>query len=511
MKKIFSLLILILMLSVFFVNLMPDGILYADTIYETFITTHYNNYTNTNSFATFNDNYFLLNQNENLLIKTNEQDEQIFSESGGTAGKLYNPTKIFAFYNGNILISDQLNRLQIFDENLTFVEMFNTYQTINDSISYHNLGEVSDFCIDFFNTIYCLDYTNNLLLVKQTNADYLQDYLSFTSIDLILNQNSKIAVSPNGSFVAILVNSNTLLVHTEESNQVVTLDENYDLVKFDCGNSLFLFKNNAENSTVQKLTNDFELSNSMTLNSTFKDVILSYENGNVNYLTNSGIVEYSFEDFTQSATEFDYPINFLEQTYLTNNVIVGRVNTNTELYSTPFSITTYQNIFEDDLVLILSLTVEQNETLYFCLYEFEEQNVLAFIKKTDVELLSVENSSLSFITFYKNVKLHKYPTANSPVLSLLNSEEEIVVLNNANNYTDAFGNEFYTVQTEFGIAYVNQAEVINVNLFEAEQTTPLLTDNNQNQAIAFALILASLLLLTTYLIYSFSKKKPEQF
>ncbi|MBQ0017099.1 MAG: hypothetical protein KBT30_00525, partial [Clostridiales bacterium] len=207
---------------------------------------------------------------------------------------------------------------------------------------------------------------------------------------------------------------------------------------------------------------------------------------------------------------FSYKLVYAEDLFLapeyfsttetsTNIIKVATVNQNSNIYNSVLVSPDFIEVESGKKILVLEETIISNENMSFVLYEDSEKQYFGYILKANYTTVSPQTVSGTFKTFYTGVKVYKFPTSSSAVLSVLENNIEVLVLDNCSNYIDYKNNTFYKIELNSQICYIKQSDLTNTNAFEPTKIEP--TYNTQNNTIGMTAFIVMLICLITATIF----------
>jgi hypothetical protein len=452
-----------------------------------------NNTSNLTNFAVKNETNFLFSNFNNSEVEVWLEAQQVtFGEFGANHENFVSPSFISTLPNGSIYVYDSLRRLKLFDEQFQFVDNFNLVQT---TTTYLPLGRISSITTDLKNNLYVLDYDNNMVLKKQDNESELAMLLDATSLGFTLTEHSQLVVSPNGEYIFLKnVNNEQNLYYLKNLSALTQIDlQSYGIatvseIAIDCANNLFVLEQNPTVSLLHKLSRNtyayesylFVQNNALNNLSNLK---INVETGTMfamNTQTNTLQTISSETNFTENILSFTHPIDYTLQAPLQTSVQIARIKTNqTHLLQTPYNITPLYTLDENDMVIVLSEEVVEDNDYAYVLYNTTPtlQNASGYILKQHLEFLPEDVPTLHTVRILNNnTSFYKYPTTlttnGQPIIvNSANKNEVFVIQNTANNITDSNGISFYAVALPNSeVAYVRTMDVVSEQVTVIEPT-----------------------------------------
>jgi hypothetical protein len=442
-------------------------------------------------------NFFIKNETEfyftdtanNKVVVWKESVVEEFGSAGGLAENFAAPSLITVLPNGDIYVHEG-RRLKHFNSNYEFQDNLNM---VYSNGNYIFMGHLSSIASDLKNNLYALDYEKNIVIKKSSDTNELIELINGDNLDFTINNNSQIALSPNGEtiFLTNINGGNNIyyINNLQSLNQVDITTHSIttvDQIAIDCANNLFVLEKNAVNSKIHKLsrnTYDYESYLNITANE-LNDISrfnINIETGQIvlnnsatNTLQTLNLLGYT-GSFTEDIYSFVHPVTYTDEQYLQTAVAVATVEVeNTPLLQTPYNVTPLLNLAQTTKLIILSTTVEANPDYYYVLFvnSANKVNISGYVLAQNLQVLNNSTFTPYNVNVLNNAtKLYKYPTSlnsllNSPVtVGEVDKNQELNVLANAYNITDANEQQFLTVEiNENQIAYVRVIDVVPTNL-----------------------------------------------
>ena len=465
------------------------------------VETSIENFDEYNSISIYSNQILLTAENKVTSIANGQVIN--FNNIGGENGQIYQPKFAKKLKDNSILIYDGLNRVQIYNEQFQFLKLFDK---INAGSKFYNLGIVSSLATDYLGNVYMADATNNKILKIDVDGTYIEE-VALTTTAQISNR-TKLAINANGTKLA-------LFVETTDGNEifVYNLSNNLELAKFsttkflgmmfDCTDNLFTY----DTSKINKYLNtDFSLSNTKTLAQNAKSVDINLEDGTFFCLGNK-IYSFKAENFASNANNQVAPINIKSTTLNQSKAKICINNASCKLFKTPVSFSSSNILPDNSKVVVLKEDIEQNLNMSFVLTNISGTEVEGYVEKQYLTPYTFEFEQATYKTICQNVPVLTYPTKNAGISKTIDAESTaLTVVGNATTYCDFAGNQYYEVETENGIGYVNQKYLTKTGEFESAPTEFTPTSDFTTKFIAYNLIIVCLLVVTIFVTLLIIKK-----
>jgi len=485
---------LLLIISTYYLNgfffTLPT--LYADEIIngqtEVLSTSFTNDTTNLNGFSIQNETnfYFTSTTNHNMVV-WNENEALTVGSLGGNPENFGSPTHISVLPNGSIFIYDSLfKRLKLLNSNYEFLANFNILY--NNQTPVGTIDNIGSMSTDLKNNLYALNYDDNNNYILKYSEEQLSIILNASTLNITFTENSKIITSPNGEYIFLSnVNNGTNLYYLHNLSNLTQIDttsygiSNISEIAIDCANNLFILDKNATDSKLHKLNrNSYSYYGYLRLPfnglNKYSNLKINVETGTIfaiNNETNTLETISSTNEqliFTENISSFIHPLNLNELVALEESITLAKIlEENTAIFQTPYNITPMLILNENEYVVILSNSVNDNPDYAYVLYvnDISGENKTGYILKTLLQeevLLESEYSKVRILN--NNTNFYKYPTTltteeSQIVVGTANKNDVFTVLNEVNSLTDANENSFYAIQTSDNkIVYVRKIDVV---------------------------------------------------
>lgn len=220
------------------------------------------------------------------------------------------------------------------------------------------------------------------------------------------------------------------------------------------------------------------------------------------YLTNNFNLKKVFAD--EGITN---PV-FESEEKLTTSVIIAKINIDCSIYAQPNIDSTEEQIYENDIVLILESQIEGYENISYVLLEKQGNHIFGYISNTKYDIIENTQTQTSFKTFFSGVKVYRLPTTKSKVISTLENNQTLQVNGKVLDYTDHQNNQFYEIDFTTFVGYVLKNDLILSNYQDISPLEIEPTNINQTPLIAYGAIIFLLFALTIYICVLILKKTP---
>lgn len=437
-------------------------------------------------------NHILLTSNQNVVIANDEVN--LFQNTDTETG-IYNP-KISVMTTNYFFVFDELNRIQIYNQNLEFVKSCKYVE----SDSLYNLGNV--LCCS-------KDYSGNLYLADKTNQKIL--FLNFESLtikEIAINfddfaDKMSISVNPNGDLLSLYSNGKVYIYDLQNKYLIKSFDCTANKIMFDYMDNLFI--QNEQNIYKYQSAN-YEIAETKTLTTTIEDIVLDIETGSF-YILSDDLYNYSAQNFASNPSNENIRIDLTTATKQTSQVKFATANIETKLYTTSMSYSSSFDIQQEQLVMILQENVAENINMYYCLTNINDNQMQGYIQKNDFQILENENHNIECKTICKNVEVKTYPTHTaSTYTTIQNDDTELIVLGTCHNFVDDELKTYYAVQLADGVGYIEQQYLVSVNQFESYLTDIIEIPDNSTQFMAYIITAVSLFVITLFVSLLIMKK-----
>ena len=445
----------------------------------------------------FDGEIFLTAQNNVTVLNSNLESTSF--ESNDISTGFYKPKFALKTSKNSVFVFDELKRIQKFDAEF---EHQKTYQYVK-ATDYYLLGNVADITKDYFGKLYFVDFENNKLLTIDNTDDFILELT--VNFDFEFDQNSKIAVNPNGDLLAVFFDEKIMLFDMETLAVKKEIPaSNVKNIKIDCLNNLFLIYENK----IEKYDFDsFEKVDTINFDIQIKSCSLNIENGKF-YVLSDKIYKFYSEGFSANATGGDAPVD-ISITTLNNEICeFARVKNKTKLFTTSVSFSSSDEIDENQIVVCLKKDIAENSQMCYCLANMNNEQKTGYVSKVDLEFLTLESNNEVFETVCKNVNIYTYPTKNAGIYSSIKNDDTIViVLSDLGEYIDENDNKYYAVSTENGVGYVEQKYLAKMGNFESTKIETDDYNTYQKEFVSYIIIVTCLVLITVASCVFVAKKK----
>ncbi len=201
------------------------------------------------TFAIDNENnYYILEEKRNKLIKINREGDLLFEIGGYGWGQLEfdNPISVATFDGLNIFVSDQYNnRIQRFNKNLDYISSLKTDQppNIGEAYKYPTL-----IAVDRFMNLFVYDNENKRMLKYDNKNNLIKAFGGFNEYKGVIKNPKKINIGEEDEVLVLddeglkifnnwgifinefILNKDILSVSTHKSSIYLLYDDHMDVI-----------------------------------------------------------------------------------------------------------------------------------------------------------------------------------------------------------------------------------------------------------------------------------------
>lgn len=482
---------------------------------------------NISSIATYdNINFTYVQEEENTIYKQNKDVVQEFCYNEVTNNQ-YISTAIAVSTEDTTYIFNETAQKTIQgtakpNQNLYTSKDFTTktqhklvYTTDpNDPNPSYDITYISSMCYDFYNKVYMLEQNQKYILTFNTENEKLERYINLNAIEI--DENSKICATTNGKTIYVLSNQNIYKISQDNISLYLTNASFANIENFACDCSGALYYNlSTEPQNLYKITRK-KVTEITNLSVDIEELFLEQKEGRLYILNNNNIYEFVKQGYIQNLTDCTPPMEFNKQEILNSQASIAKTNKNCDVLISPYALVPSAVASKDSKVIVLSTYVDEDENLYYCMFENAELDngfILGFVHKNNLNIETIPTAELQKRVFI-TTRVFKYPTQKSAVVEHIAENTVASIVSEVNDYTDAEQNQFYCVKfTNNGTTcygYINRQLTMEAGVPEIEMIEGEYSGDTYSKFIEYIIIMCGITFIEVIVICFIVKKTSKK-